>query len=189
VFDELVDIACESDQARTVGWEVRQDIVRGIETSVSGGLVPFDGVDAPCAIRGGTPNLAITLLLDAVPGGQAPAVQEDADPTRMTPWPCFLRIKGQDIAPISLRKRDVGKVHGLGRETLVHPGPHTLITVSLHVDGLPRLHRGLAIPQAFLLLHREHRPVTSKCSWPLVHARMYLLKKLSCDRIILHVVW
>jgi len=27
VFHEFVDIACESDQARAVGWEVRQDIM------------------------------------------------------------------------------------------------------------------------------------------------------------------
>ena len=99
MFHEFVDIACESDQARAMGWEVRQDIVRGIEAPISGGLVPFDGVDAPCAIRGGTPNLAIALLVDTVPGGQAPAVQEDADATRMAPCPASCGSKVRTYRP------------------------------------------------------------------------------------------
>ena len=45
MFHEFVDIACESDQARAVGWEVRQDIMRGIEAPVSGSLITFDGVN------------------------------------------------------------------------------------------------------------------------------------------------
>src|SRR6516162_4777401 len=103
--------------------------MRGIEAPVSGSLITFDGVDPLCAIRGCTPNLAIALLADTVPGSQAPAVEDNADPTRMAPCPRFLRIKSQDIPPIPLRKRDVGEVHGLGREALVHPGPYTVITV------------------------------------------------------------
>jgi hypothetical protein len=129
VFHEFVDIACESDQARAVGWEVRQDIVRRIEAPISGGLVTFYGVEPLRAIWGCTPNLTIALLADTVPGSQAPAVQDDADPTRMEPCPRFLRIKGQDIPPVPLLKRDVGEVHGLGQEALLYPGPYTVITV------------------------------------------------------------
>src|SRR5439155_18459657 len=108
---------------------MRQEIVRGIEAPISGGLVPFDGVNPLCSIRGCTPNLTIALLADTVPGSQAPAVQDDADPTRMEPCLCLLRIKGQDIPPVPLLKRNRGEVHGLGREALVHPGPYTVITV------------------------------------------------------------
>ena len=103
--------------------------MRRIEATISSGFVPFNGINPPRAIWGCTPNLAIALLGDAVPGRQAPTVQDDADSTRMEVYRRLLRIKGQDIPPVPLLERDRGDVHGLGREAFLHPGPDTVITV------------------------------------------------------------